>query len=113
MLNFPAFLDLEPIGRPMKLNEKQKRHLRGLAHQRKPVVIIGDKGLTAAVVREIDLSLAHHELLKVRINAADRAQRQEILAELCQRTDAQLVQSIGHVVIVYRAAERPVIQLPR
>lgn len=97
----------------MKLNEKQKRHLRGLAHHRKPVVIIGDKGLTEAVVREIDLSLAHHELLKVRVNAGDRAEREAILSQLCTQTGAELVQRVGHVATVYRAAQRPVIQLPR
>lgn len=97
----------------MKLSEKQKRHLRGLAHQRKPVVMIGDKGLTPAVVRETDLSLAHHELLKVRVNAGDRQQRQEMLQSLCEATGASLVQTIGHVAVLYRAAERPVIQLPR
>lgn len=99
--------------RTMKLTEKQKRHLRGLAHQRKPVVIIGDKGLTPAVMRETDLSLGHHELLKVRINAGDRDQRQAILAELCEATGAAVVQTIGHVAVLYRAAERPHIQLPR
>lgn len=97
----------------MKLSEKQKRHLRGLAHHRKAVVIIGDKGLSPAVLREIDLSLAHHELLKVRINAADRDQRQEMLSALCEATDAQLVQRIGHVVVLYRPGDRPTIQLPR
>lgn len=97
----------------MKLSEKQKRHLRGIAHHRKAVVIIGDKGLSPAVIREVDLSLAHHELLKVRINAADRAQRHEIAGALCEATDAQLVQRIGHVVIIYRPADRPTIQLPR
>lgn len=113
MLNLPAFLSMGTAGNTMQLSEKQKRHLRGLAHQRKPVVIIGDKGLTAAVLREIDLSLAHHELLKVRINAADRAQRQDLLTELCNATGASLVQRIGHVVVVYRPSKRPVIQLPR
>lgn len=97
----------------MKLSEKQKRHLRGLAHHRKPVVIIGDKGLTPGVLREIELSLAHHELLKVRINAGDRSGRESILDELRNATGAELVQRIGHVAIVYRPAERPVIQLPR
>lgn len=97
----------------MKLTEKQKRHLRGLAHQRKPVVIIGDKGLTPAVMRETELSLDHHELLKVRVNAADRDQRRQILDALCESTGAALVQTIGHVAVLYRAAERPHIQLPR
>ncbi len=97
----------------MKLSEKQKRHLRGLAHQRKPVVIVGDKGLTPSVLREIELSLAHHELLKIRINAGDRSGREVILDQLRSATGAELVQRIGHVAIVYRAAERPVIQLPR
>lgn len=96
----------------MKLNEKQKRHLRQLAHPLKPVVIIGDAGLTEGVLRELDLSLEHHELLKVRINAEDRESRQALIEQLCKKSRSELVQRIGHVAVLYRRAEKPRIKLP-
>lgn len=96
----------------MTLTEKQKRHLRKLAHPRKPVVIIGENGLSDAVLNEIDLTLAHHELIKVRVNAEDREARAAMIETMCERTGAVLVQRIGHIAVVYRPAEQPVIALP-
>lgn len=86
----------------MSLSEHQKRQLRKLGHTLKPVVIIGGNGLTDAVCNEADLSLAHHELLKVKVNASDRAERENIIESLCQRCSAELVQRIGHIALVYR-----------
>ncbi len=93
------------------LKPGQIRHLRSLAHHRKPVVIIGGAGLTEAVLAEIDQALAHHELIKVRVNAADRTQREAFIADICQRTGAEVVQKIGHIAAFYRRAEKPVIAL--
>ena len=97
----------------MNLNRKQISHLRSLAHSLSPVVIIGGGGLSEAVVNEIDGQLAHHELIKVRVNAKDREQRQAMIEAICQQTKAALVQSIGHVGIFYRQAKKPVIVLPK
>lgn len=97
----------------MKLTEKQKRHLRALAHKKKPVVIIGGSGLTENVIREIDLSLEHHELIKVRVNAGDRQERDQMIERICNETRSALVQRIGHVAIFYRRADKPVIEFPR
>lgn len=96
----------------MSLTDAQRRHLRGLAHPLKAVVLVGDKGVTEALVRELDLSLAHHELLKVRIKAGDRDQRDAVIARLCRETGSELVQRIGHVAVLYRAAEKPRLRLP-
>jgi RNA-binding protein len=96
----------------MKLTEKQKRFLRARAHNLKPTVIVGAAGLTEPVLKEIDLSLAHHELLKVRVNAADRDERQAHIARMCGELNAALIQSIGHIAVLYRPAERPALQLP-
>jgi len=96
----------------MSLTDSQRRHLRGLAHSLKPVVLVGDKGASEALIRELDLSLAHHELLKVRVKAADREDRDALVERLCAATGAELVQRIGHVAVLYRRAERPRIHLP-
>lgn len=97
----------------MPLNEKQKRHLRALGHKLKPVVLTGNAGLTEAVYREIDAALAHHELIKVRVNAEDRGDRDAMITEICDHSEAQLIQRIGHIALLYRRnEERPRIQLP-
>jgi len=89
----------------MSLTEKTKRDLRGRGHAMKPVVSTGNAGLSKAVLREIALSLEHHELMKIRIGAADRAQRKAIISEICDSCEAELVQAIGHIALIYR--EKP------
>ena len=89
----------------MALSEKLKRELRGRGHALKPVVTIGNAGLSAAVMREIDLSLEHHELMKVKIASGDRAQRAATINSLCETLGAELVQSIGHIALIYRVPE--------
>ena len=96
----------------MSLTEKQKRHLRGLAHSLKPIMIVGGSGITEAFLNELDLTLEHHELIKVRVNAADREERDEMVAQLCEASNAELVQRIGHIAIIYRTAEDPKINIP-
>ena len=84
------------------LNEKQKRYLKALVHNRKPVVIIGSKGLTQAVLDEIDSVLDQHELIKIRVNAEDRDARKTMVENLCTAMNAEMVQQIGHVATVFR-----------
>ncbi len=96
----------------MPITQAQRRHLRKLAHHLKPVVIIGNAGLSEGVLGEIDAALAHHELIKVRVNAADREERQAMIERIAQATGADWVLSIGHVAAFYRAAEKPKIVLP-
>ena len=95
------------------LNEAQKRHLRRLGHDRKPIVLAGKGGVGAALVAELDRALTDHELVKIRARAADRDERDAMLAEIARATRAELVQRIGHVALFYRAhPERPRILLP-
>jgi RNA-binding protein len=96
----------------MALTGKQRRHLRALAHNRRPVVTVGAAGLTPAVAAEIDTALAHHELLKIKLPAVDRAARQELLGRICTETGAEPVQEIGRVVVIYRRSAKPRIELP-
>jgi RNA-binding protein len=87
----------------MPLTEQQKRDMRRRAQALKPVVTVGNAGLTPAVVRELDLSLEHHELLKVRLPAAGREARRELIDRLCAACAAELVQAIGNIALLYRA----------
>ncbi len=86
----------------LRLTEEQKRHLRRLGHELNPVVRTGNAGLTEAVLLEIEGALGHHELIKVKLVAEDRQQRQGFAEEICARTGAALVQSIGQIVLLYR-----------
>lgn len=97
----------------MQLSEKQKKYLRGLAHGRDPIVLIGQTGGSDAVVRELDIALGAHELVKVKARVGDRDERDEILQHLAQRTSSVLVQRIGNVGVFYRASkDKPKIMLP-
>ncbi len=86
----------------MLLTPKQRQHLKARAHKLKPVVIIGNKGLTDNVKNEIDRALTDHELIKIRIHAEDRDQREEILNEIIATTHAAKVQLIGGMGTIYR-----------
>lgn len=96
----------------MKLTTKQIKHLRALAHNLKPVVIIGAAGLTESNLNEISLQLEAHELIKVRVNAEDREARALMIEAICDKTNAVHVQTIGHIGIFYRGAPKPAITLP-
>jgi RNA-binding protein len=86
----------------MSLSEKQKKHLRRLAHPLHPVVMLGNAGLTEAVVSELERALEDHELVKVSARVGERTTRDAALEELARRTQASMVQRIGHVGVFYR-----------
>ena len=86
----------------MSLTQNQKKHLRKLGHALQPVVLIGQQGLTDAVVRETSLALEAHELLKVRARVGERDLRDTILSSLAERTGSDLVQTIGNVGLFYK-----------
>ena len=87
----------------MQLSDKQLRFLRGRAHTLKPVIQIGNNGLSAGVLGETRRALADHELIKLRIQAADRIARDAMLAELVRDTGSTLVTRIGHVAVLFQA----------
>ncbi len=86
----------------MSLKETDNRHLKKLAHELRPVVMVGQAGVSAAVLAEADQALAHHELVKMKISAGDRLLRDEMIGLLVQGTGAELVQRIGNMAILYR-----------
>jgi RNA-binding protein len=95
------------------LTNPQKRHLKALAHPRKPIMIVGDSGVTPAVLHEILLALDHHELIKIRVNAEDRTTRETMITEICATTDAALIQRVGHIATLFRRnPDAPRIELP-
>ena len=83
-------------------SERQRRHLRGLAHDLKPVIRAGQAGLTDALVRETERALADHELIKVKAADGDRPARDALFAALAERTTSALIQRIGNVAVLYR-----------
>ncbi|HEV7611490.1 MAG TPA: ribosome assembly RNA-binding protein YhbY [Steroidobacteraceae bacterium] len=87
----------------MALTEKQKKHLRRLAHPLSPIVMLGNAGLTDGVVNELDRALTDHELVKVSARIGERSARNAVLDELAARTSSTLVQRIGNVGVLYRA----------
>ncbi len=94
------------------LSKDQIKQLRALAHGLKPVVRLGQHGLTAAVTAELDKALEHHELVKVKLAADDRDARKEQLDSLCQSTRSIPIQTIGHTASLYRRNQKkPVINL--
>lgn len=88
---------------PIPITDHQRRWLKKQAHHLKPVVLLGQAGLTDAVMAEIDLALGHHELIKVRVNAEDRDDRDAVVDAIAERAGADLVQRIGHVASYFRA----------
>ena len=95
------------------LTTKQRQFLKGLAHSLSPVVRVGKGGATASVIAETKKSLEAHELIKVRIEADDSAERRSIAEKLAAETDAQLAATIGKIAVLYREREeKPKIKLP-
>jgi RNA-binding protein len=97
----------------VQLTEKQRRHLRGLAHSLKPVILIGNAGISEGVVAETVRALHDHELIKVRLPGLPREARDAALADLATRTESELVVRIGHIATLYRARkDMPRVILP-
>ncbi|HHF3512302.1 TPA: ribosome assembly RNA-binding protein YhbY [Haemophilus influenzae] len=95
------------------LSTKQKQFLKGLAHHLNPVVMLGGNGLTEGVLAEIENTLNYHELIKVKVAGADRETKQLIIDAIVRETKAAQVQTIGHILVLYRPSEEAKIQLPR
>lgn len=95
------------------LSTRQRQYLKGLAHRLQPVVMIGNQGLTPAVLKEIELALGAHELIKIKMATDDSATRDTWTEEICNTTLSIAVQRIGKVIVVYRPAATPIISLPQ
>ena len=89
------------------LDSATKKHFRSLGHKLNPVVTLADKGYSEAVAAELERALEDHELIKVKLNVGEPADRKAMAAHICEQSGAQLVQSIGKVALLYRAAKKP------
>ena len=98
----------------MPLSSHQKRYLRGIAHVLDPFIMVGQKGVTPALLKEFDGALTHHELVKVKLSDADRDDRADTIEVLREASKSELVQAIGRVACFYRRnPKQPKIELPR
>jgi RNA-binding protein len=97
----------QPHPEMIELTPAERRLLKAHAHKLHPVVMIGDKGLTEAVLRAIDENLKSHELIKVKVAGEDRTARDAVLARICEALDASPVQQIGKVLVLYRENPTP------
>lgn len=97
----------------MTLSNKQKQHLKGLAHSLKPVVQLGGNGLTEGVLAEIESAISFHELIKVKIPTDDKEEKSLIMDAIVRETQAIKVQSIGHTLILFKQSDEKKIDLPR
>jgi RNA-binding protein len=96
----------------MPLNKAQKLQLKKRVHHLKPVVLLGQNGLTEAVLNEIDIALTAHELIKVRLGGEDKEDRQAMQEAICRRTGAEFIHAIGHVAAFFRRnPDHPKIEL--
>ncbi len=91
----------------MSLSPEQRREYRAIAHHLKPVIIVGDKGLSEGLQEELERALNDHELIKIKVANPDREARQEAMHELCKAAGAELVQSIGKIAVILRRAKKP------
>lgn len=97
----------------MQLTNKQKQFLKSMAHSLRPVVLLGANGLTEGVLAEIEIALAHHELIKVKLPGDDREMRNAVIDAIVRETNAIKVQLIGKTVILYRPSDEKKIELPK
>jgi len=96
----------------VELSEKQKKFLRGKGHGLSPLARLGNAGVTEAFLAELDRTLSRHELVKIKVNAADRAERDAALWQILDACGASLVTRIGHMALLYRPATEPRLLLP-
>ena len=88
------------------MNSEFRQQLKARAHSLNPVVFIGDKGLTEAVMNEIDQALMAHELIKVKIRGQEKQDRAAFAEQICSAISAELVQHIGNILVLYRQNEK-------
>ena len=86
----------------MELDEKQKKYLRGLAHDLKAIIQVGSAGVTPTLTSELNQTLEHHQLVKVRIRAKDRQERDRLVTDMVAETNSALITRIGNIAVLYR-----------
>lgn len=90
-----------------KKSKQDIKQLRAIGHKLKPVVTVAGNGLSEAVVAEIDRALNQHELIKIKLAVGGKDAKTAVARELCERSGAEIVQSIGNVILVLRRTAEP------
>ncbi len=96
-----------------KLSNSQIKHLKGLAHALKPVVMIGDKGLTDSVMEEVKIALDAHELIKINVRAENREERQQMIDRIIRKTQSAKVQTIGSKLVIFKRSKEAKVEIPK
>ena len=91
----------------MLTSNTKKKHYRSIGHKLKPVVTVAQKGFTENIRKEIDRALTEHELVKVKLLTSERSGKQKLSNEICVELNAECIQSIGNVILLYRATKNP------
>jgi len=86
----------------MSITSEQRKHFRTLGHKLNPLVTVAGKGLTENLQLEVDRALEDHELIKVKFSIADRDIKKQLIRELCNVVEAEIIQEVGHIVLMYR-----------
>ncbi len=98
----------------MSITKAQQGFLRSKAHHLKPVIWIGQSGITESIIAEIETALDHHELIKIKLRVGDKVLKNKTIEDICLASHALNIQSIGNIVSIYRRNDRqPVIDLPK
>lgn len=91
----------------MPISNADKKRYRAIGHNLKPVVTIAQKGITDNIRAEIDRALNEHELIKIKLVTLDRDEKTALVEAICTEFNAECIQRIGHVLLLYRAAKNP------
>lgn len=91
----------------MALTNQKIKAYRSIGHKLKPVVMISDQGISEGVQQEIERALNDHELIKIKINCSDRVYKKQLIEKVCDLSRCELIQTIGNIALIYRAAPKP------
>ena len=97
---------------PLSLSASQTKFLRAKAHPLSVVISVGNKGITPSLIDETIVALNAHELIKIKLPAIDKKDKQSLLNDIVEKTSAAKVQLIGRVGIIFRAARPAKLVLP-
>ena len=89
------------------LNQKDKKRFRAIGHHLVPIVTIAGNGLSESVFAELTRAIDHHEQIKIKVLTGDRDERKSTIANIQEKLDADIIQTIGKVALIYRAANKP------
>lgn len=88
------------------LDNSTKKKFRSIGHDLSPVVSVSSNGLTENVIKEIERALIDHELIKIKVSIADRVEKKAEFTKICKSLNAQKVQAIGNILLLYRASKK-------